>query len=80
LTGKITDPRDLEHYLTSPIHNGKSPLKSRLKGDANCQKGGTTELIKGPNIQSLPLFEALPDTLEVPILLKWEMIFLLMVF
>jgi aconitate hydratase len=26
-------------------------------------------LIKGP-IQSLPLFEALPDTLEVPILLK----------
>jgi aconitate hydratase len=29
-------------------------------------KGGTTELIKGPNIQSLPLFEALPDTLEVP--------------
>jgi aconitate hydratase len=29
LTGKITDQRDLETLLTS-IHNGKSPLKSRL--------------------------------------------------
>jgi aconitate hydratase len=43
-------------------------------------KRAAQELIKGLNIKSLPLFEALPDTLEVPILLKMEMIFLLMVF
>jgi aconitate hydratase len=30
LTGKITDQEISKHYLTSPIHNGKSPLKSRL--------------------------------------------------
>jgi aconitate hydratase len=69
--GKITDQRN----PGTCIHEG--PLKSIkiVKGDANCQKGGTTRLV-GTQCQSLPLFEALPDTLEVPILLKWEMIFL----
>jgi aconitate hydratase len=39
--------------------------KIKIVGDARLPKGGTTELIKGPNIQSLPLFEALPNTLVI---------------
>jgi aconitate hydratase len=31
---------------------------------------GKIELVKGPNIASLPLFEPLPDTFEIPVLLK----------
>jgi aconitate hydratase len=79
LTGKITS-RDLETLLNISYPQWKEPAKIKIvKEMLIAPKGGTTELIKGPNIQSLPLFEALPDTLEVP-LLKWEMIFLLMVF
>jgi aconitate hydratase len=77
LTGKITDPEISKHYLHL-LSTMESPLKSKIK--EMLIKGRRPELIKGPNIQSLPLFEALPNTLEVPILLKWEMIFLLMVF
>lgn len=76
LTGKITDPRDLEpifgikypHYqepdeliinkemLVAPPEEGYNPDK---------------ELVKGPNIVSLPDFEKLSD-FEVPVLLKMD--------
>jgi aconitate hydratase len=36
----------------------------------SAQEAGSVELIKGPNIRSLPEFDPLPDTLAVPILLK----------
>jgi aconitate hydratase len=71
LTGKITDPRDLETLLNISYPQWKEPAKIKIvKEMLIAPNGGTTELIKGPNIKTLPLFEALPDTLEVPILLK----------
>jgi aconitate hydratase len=80
LTGKITDPRDLETLLNISYPQWKEPAKIKIVKEMLIAKGRHNRIDKGPNIQSLPLFEALPDTLEVPILLKWEMIFLLMVF
>jgi aconitate hydratase len=79
LTGKITDQEISKHYL-SPYPQWKEPAKIKIVKEMLIAKRAAQELIKGLNIKSLPLFEALPDTLEVPILLKWEMIFLLMVF
>ena len=71
LTGKITDPRDLESLLNISYPQWKEPVKIKIvKEMLIATNGHTTELIKGPNIKTLPLFEALPDTLEVPILLK----------
>jgi aconitate hydratase len=71
LTGKITDPRDLETLLNISYPQWKEPAKIKIvKEMLIAPNGGTTKLIKGPNIKTLPLFEALPDTLEVPILLK----------
>ncbi|MFT6880184.1 MAG: aconitate hydratase [Arcticibacterium sp.] len=34
--------------------------------------GVSPELIKGPNIKTLPDFEALPDEMEIPVLLKMD--------
>jgi hypothetical protein len=34
--------------------------------------GERVELVRGPNIQSLPAFEPLPDSLEGPVLLKLD--------
>jgi aconitate hydratase len=71
LTGKITDPRDLENLLNISYPQWKEPAKIKIvKEMLIAPNGGTTELIKGPNIKTLPLFEALPDSIEVPILLK----------
>ncbi|SDZ86186.1 aconitase [Flavobacterium gillisiae] len=71
LTGKITDPRDLETILNISYPQWKEPAKIKIIKEMLIDpNGGTTELIKGPNIKTLPLFDELPDTLEVPILLK----------
>jgi aconitate hydratase len=71
LTGKITDPRDLETLLNISYPQWKEPLKIKIiKEMLIAPNDSTTELIIGPNIKTLPLFEELPDVLEVPILLK----------
>jgi aconitate hydratase len=75
LTGEITDPRDLPDRLgityptfTAPETNivNTSMLERPLAPDA-AQK---EELVKGPNIVSLPDFDGVPDELEIPVLLK----------
>ncbi len=71
LTGVITDPRTLGIPYPriadpdNPIINREMfmpplPLEAALQVD----------LVKGPNIASLPTFEPLPDEIEVPVLLK----------
>jgi len=71
LKGEITDPRDLDFaypHVTEPddpIINEDLLQPPPTKEDAR-----KIELIKGPNIASLPEFEGLPNTLELPILLK----------
>ncbi|HEY3473905.1 MAG TPA: aconitate hydratase, partial [Anaerolineales bacterium] len=71
LTGVITDPRTLEF----PYPKVKSPRKRVLNKEMfvpplPVEEASRVQLVKGPNIQSLPHLDRLPDRLEMPILLK----------
>lgn len=68
LRGVITDPRDLGEPL-------KISLPERFLVDDRmiippASKGEEVEIIRGPNIKPLPLFESLPEVLEGELLLK----------
>jgi aconitate hydratase len=75
LTGVITDPRELpallgighpELDLPARTHVNTAMLVAPVPpGDAHEQ-----ELVKGPNIASLPEFDPLPDRVEAPVELK----------
>jgi aconitate hydratase len=71
LTGVITDPRTLD----MPYPQVKYPEKRIINEDMLVaplpeEKAREIELVKGPNIDSLPELEPLPNNLELPILLK----------
>jgi aconitate hydratase len=71
LTGKITDPRDLD--MTYP--QVKEPEEPVILTDMLIEplpegKASEVELVKGPNIASIPEMEALPDEMELEVLLK----------
>jgi aconitate hydratase len=71
LTGVITDPRDLDMAYPRYTPPAKSYVNTAmlvppLPGDENLG----VELVKGPNIASLPFFEALSDEINGPVLLK----------
>jgi aconitate hydratase len=71
LTGRITDPRQLD----MPYPRVKPPTRriineDMLEAPPPLEEARQVELVKGPNIQSLPVLDALPQRLEVPILLK----------
>lgn len=69
LTGQITDPRTLQ--MDYPRF--KEPEFFKLNREMLIRPpadGSSTELQKGPNIADLPRFEALPERLELPVLLK----------
>lgn len=73
LTGKITDPRDLEklYGMTYPVF--QAPEKEIINTDmlvAPPESGEGISLKKGPNIKSLPHIAPLLDHYEVPVLLK----------
>jgi aconitate hydratase len=74
LTGVITDPRDLgARGVAYPrVSEPSDPLvnTSMLVAPRDLTDGEVVDLRKGPNIASLPSFEPLPDTLEVPVVLK----------
>jgi aconitate hydratase len=71
LSGRITDPRSLEMpyprladpeaatVSTALLAPPPPPVEARL-----------VELVKGPNIRSLPEFDSLPDSVALPVLLK----------
>ncbi|WP_296931631.1 aconitate hydratase [uncultured Marinobacter sp.] len=69
LTGVITDPRELD--LKCPVFDNR---RTFYVADRNirppAQHPELTMVEKGPNISSLPQFEGLPDSLELPVLLK----------
>jgi aconitate hydratase len=73
LTGKITDPRDLEkiYGMEYPrfVPNETEIINTDLLV-APPEDGSDVKLEKGPNIRSLPEFESLEDHHEVPNLLK----------
>jgi hypothetical protein len=71
LTGVITDPRELgipypkvkfpkKHILNKQMLIPPLPEKQAVR----------VEIVKGPNIHTLPPTDLLPDRLEMPILLK----------
>ncbi len=73
LTGKITDPRDLEdiYGMTYPVFELPSEQKTNKEMlAAPPESGEGVDLIKGPNISSLPDLEPLPDDMEIEVLLK----------
>tara|TARA_B110000967_G_scaffold28563_1_gene26623 strand:- start:1219 stop:3165 length:1947 start_codon:yes stop_codon:yes gene_type:complete len=71
LTGEITDPRELETLMNVSYPKWKEPALIKISEKmliAPIEE--STELIKGPNIKTLPDFDELPNELEIPILLK----------
>jgi aconitate hydratase len=71
LTGVITDPRT----LGIPYPKVKLPKKhilnkAMLIPPLPLEEAAKVELVKGPNIQTLPPLDVLPDRLELPIMLK----------
>lgn len=75
LTGEITDPRDLPKRLgiEPPVVSEPEELilvTDTLVPPLPAEKARRVKLVKGPNIATLPDFPALPDRLELPVLLK----------
>lgn len=68
LAGVITDPRTLDRQL--PRIEEPTPIRTPDLFQAPPGDSTGTDLVKGPNIASLPAFEELPDELELPVLLK----------
>lgn len=69
LTGHISDPRDLP--LSYPII-AAIPAEYLIDDTQILEPGPTSaiEIVRGPNIAPLPMFDALPDGLSGPLLLK----------
>ena len=71
LTGEITDPRELENLMDISYPKWKEPTQIKIsKKMLIAPIEESTELVKGPNIKTLPDFDEIPDELEIPILLK----------
>ncbi|MEB8330694.1 aconitate hydratase [Flavobacteriaceae bacterium KMM 6897] len=73
LTGKITDPRDLEKLFGMSYPQYKNPEMEIINAEllvAPPKDGSQIELKKGPNIKALPHIDPLLDNYEIPVLLK----------
>ena len=75
LTGVITDPRALAaqlglDYPTLALPGCASVNTAMLEAPLPEGQAAAEELVKGPNIASLPEFPELPDRIEAPVLLK----------
>jgi len=74
LTGTITDPRQLEErydmsYPSLDLGVPPQPINTEMLVPPP-EDGRDVELVKGPNISSLPDFDEVPDDLELQVLLK----------
>ena len=73
LTGKITDPRDLEKIYNMKYPHYEQPEEEIINTEelvAPPENNEEVELQKGPNIKSLPYIEPLREECDVPVLLK----------
>ena len=73
LTGKITDPRDMEKIYNMKYPQFKHPEIEIINTEmlvAPPEDGSKIELKKGPNIKSLPYIEPMQEKYCVPVLLK----------
>ncbi|HLB42781.1 MAG TPA: aconitate hydratase [Gammaproteobacteria bacterium] len=71
LTGKITDPRDLD-MLYPTVKGPKKWIinKAMLQAPLTLEEARKVRLVKGPNIASIPLLTPLPQDLKSVVLLK----------
>lgn len=71
LTGVITDPRTLG-FAYPEVSEPEHPLlhTDMLLAPLEPAEAHKVELVKGPNIATLPNFEPIEDNLEIPVLLK----------
>ncbi|MFC7391478.1 aconitate hydratase [Scopulibacillus cellulosilyticus] len=71
LTGKITDPRTLDFDYPKVKEPDQPTVDVDLLDEPlSPEEAKKVELVKGPNIASIPETDALPDELEIPVLLK----------
>lgn len=69
--GVVTDPRKLEELLPWPdVKNPERYLVDDSGIDIPPEDGGGVEIVTGPNIVPFPEFEALPESLEVEVIIK----------
>ncbi len=69
--GKITDPRDItEKYPKVKIPKKRMINKAMMEPPLDFEKARKVELIKGPNIASLPILAPLTKDLRLVVLLK----------
>ncbi|WP_106497834.1 aconitate hydratase [Lentibacillus sp. Marseille-P4043] len=70
LTGKITDPRTLNFAYPKVNEPTKSMVDDHLLDEPlSYQEAQHVDLVKGPNIVSIPEMDTLPNEIEIPILL-----------
>lgn len=71
LTGKITDPRSLDMPCPQLRYPEKTFVtETMIDAPPQPDESRSVVVVKGPNIKSLPVFDPLPDTLELPVILK----------
>ena len=71
LFGRITDPRSLDiPYPRLADPEAAAVNTALLAPPPSAAEARSVELVKGPNIRSLPEFDPLPDNLALPVLLK----------
>ncbi|MGO1550418.1 MAG: aconitate hydratase, partial [Nesterenkonia sp.] len=71
LTGRITDPRDLDMAYPVPQLPAKYSINTEmLLPPLQESEARKVELVKGSNIKSLPTFDPLPEDIDLPVLLK----------
>jgi aconitate hydratase len=71
LTGKITDPRDLDgKYPQVQLPEKFSVNRKMLVQPLEPEEAREVELVKGSNISTLPSFDPLPDDIDLEVLLK----------
>lgn len=73
LTGKITDPREMEVIYKKSYPKFSEPEKMLVSDDLLVRPDPDKKditLKKGPNIKDFPEFSEFPDSLKLPVLLK----------
>ncbi|WP_053207639.1 aconitate hydratase [Jiangella muralis] len=74
LTGQITDPRDLPELLGIEYPHielpDESSVNTAMLEPPPPKQADRVELVRGPNISSLPDFPPLPDRMAAPVVLK----------
>jgi len=71
LTGKITDPRAMGQQMEYPRYREPDAIAVNTEMLVPPpEDAGQVELVKGPNIHSLPKLEPLPESVAGPVLMK----------